>query len=113
MGQFLRSPVLVPSVLSIATSSGGPLEDAAIEDGHVASSSMLRDLTFLGVVGIQNAVRTGVLSRFKKPSKLAWSIARSPTTTQPWLAPSLASAAFSLKVKSSWGALPQLRLLAR
>lgn len=43
-----------------------PPQDATIEDDSVVFSSMLRDLVFLGVVGIQDPVRPGVPESVKK-----------------------------------------------
>lgn len=43
-----------------------PPEHATVEDGHVVFPSVLRDLIFLGVVGIQDPVRPGVPESVKK-----------------------------------------------
>lgn len=43
-----------------------PPAGAAVEDGHVVFSSILHDLVFLGVVGIQDPVRPGVPESVKK-----------------------------------------------
>lgn len=43
-----------------------PPRDAATEDGHAVFSSLLGDLVFLGVVGIQDPVRPGVPESVRK-----------------------------------------------
>ncbi|CAN8096931.1 unnamed protein product [Discula destructiva] len=43
-----------------------PPRHAAVEDDHVVFSSVLKDLVFLGVVGIQDPVRPGVPESVKK-----------------------------------------------
>lgn len=43
-----------------------PPENATVEEGRVVFSTLLKDLTFLGVVGIQDPVRPGVPESVKK-----------------------------------------------